>query len=377
MGVNLIIHFQSKPSKINIPQLAGSVKIAGMIIHRYITKEVLTNLIIALVGLNLFLMMEKVLRLSRILSGVGTSMGEMLWLILLIQPQLLMVTIPMAFLMSLLLTFGRLSMDNELIVLRTTGASFQRISSPVITLSIFLTILTLGVSLVVMPETMKKLRSEVNGLISKRLSSSIEPGVFFNMLEDMVLFVGSSSPSGKLEDIFIYDGRRGKQGVITARKGNLGTSGKNIHITLYDGTLSMTNGGTGTVIDFKRYDIDLNPEGELLGERKVEMRPDELLLRADKNPSERAAYFIEFHRRFSYPLLVLVIAFLGPGLSLLSGRTGKVGGFVTGIGIFVFYYILMAYTENMVKTGSLHHLFCWAPFLLLSMLSFVVFRRTQ
>lgn len=367
-----------KTNKKRIPlNRTGSVKIAGMIIHRYITKEVLTNLAIAVVGLNLFLMMEKVLRLSRILSGVGASMGEMLWLILLIQPQLLMVTIPMAFLMSLLLTFGRLSMDNELIVLRTTGASFQGISSPVITLSIFLTILTLIVSLIVMPAAMKKLRNEVNGLISKRLSSSIEPGVFFNMLDHMVLFVGSSSPTGELGDIFIYDGRKEKRGVITAKKGKVGASGKNIHIALQDGTFSMTNGGNGTVIEFGRYDIDLNPEGELLGERKVEMRPDELLRRADKNPSERADYFIEFHRRFSYPLLVLVIAFLGPGLSLLSGRTGRLGGFVTGIGIFVFYYILMVYTENMVKTGGLHHLFCWTPFLLLSILSFIVFRKTQ
>ena len=88
------------------------------ILYRSILKELLLTFFVSLASLNFILMMEKLLRLSRFLSGVGTSAADMIKMILLLQPQLFLLTIPMALLLSILLTYGRLNMDNEMVILR-------------------------------------------------------------------------------------------------------------------------------------------------------------------------------------------------------------------------------------------------------------------
>jgi lipopolysaccharide export LptBFGC system permease protein LptF len=72
------------------------------IIHRSILRELILTFILSLASLNFILMMEKLLRLSRFLSGVGTSILDMAKIILFLQPQLFILTIPMAFLLSTL-----------------------------------------------------------------------------------------------------------------------------------------------------------------------------------------------------------------------------------------------------------------------------------
>ncbi len=101
------------------------------IIHRSILKELVLTFILSLASLNFILMMEKLLRLSRFLSGVGTSILDMAKLILFLQPQLFLLTIPMAILLSTLLIYGRLNVDNELVILRMSGMNFRGISVPV------------------------------------------------------------------------------------------------------------------------------------------------------------------------------------------------------------------------------------------------------
>jgi lipopolysaccharide export system permease protein len=86
------------------------------IIHRSIFKELVLTFLLSLSSLNFIIMMEKLIKLSRILSGVGTSLIDMVRIILFLQPQLFLLTIPMALLLSTLLVYGRLNMDNELII---------------------------------------------------------------------------------------------------------------------------------------------------------------------------------------------------------------------------------------------------------------------
>src|SRR4030065_2726145 len=115
------------------------------IIHKSILKELIFTFIISLAFLNIILVMEKLLRLSRFLSGVGASVADIATIILYIQPQLLLLTIPMAFLLSTLLTYGRHSLDNELVILRTSGMDFSGISNPVFLPRIFCVFLNLAV----------------------------------------------------------------------------------------------------------------------------------------------------------------------------------------------------------------------------------------
>ena len=57
-------------------------------------------------------------------------------MLLLLVPQALAVTIPMAFLLGLLVAFGRLSGDSEWVALQACGVTLMRVLRPVLLLAV-------------------------------------------------------------------------------------------------------------------------------------------------------------------------------------------------------------------------------------------------
>ncbi len=53
---------------------------------------------------------------------------DMLKIIFYLQPQLLLLTIPMSLLLSTLLVYGRMDIDSEIISLKSSGMNFKKIS---------------------------------------------------------------------------------------------------------------------------------------------------------------------------------------------------------------------------------------------------------
>ena len=100
------------------------------IIYRTILKELLLSFLLTIAFLNSILMMEKLLRLSKLLTGVGASLFDITRVIILLQPQLMLLTIPMSLLLSTLLVYGRMNMDNEIIVMKASGMNFRRSPYP-------------------------------------------------------------------------------------------------------------------------------------------------------------------------------------------------------------------------------------------------------
>ncbi len=351
-----------------------------MVIYRYITREIVLTFIISVIGLNMVLMMEKVLRLSRLMSGLGASYTDMAWMFVLIQPQLLVLTIPMAFLLSVLLTYGRMDFDNEVTVLRSSGMSFRELTRPVFCFSAFLLALSLLVSLFLVPSSGKALREELNRVLRERAPMSIEPGVFFTSFKGFLVMVSEKRDDGTLGGIFISDRRNpGSERIIVAREGRLFLDGEmQPGFSLTDGTLHMVDEEGSTVLDFAEYRFSLRLKGEIFNRKKGEMTLPELYRRASAGPPGTAAgYFIELHRRLSFPFLVMALAFLAPSLALRAGRRGRTGGFLIGLLVFTVYYVALMYFENLVRTGRVHHLACWMPFAVLAVIAFLLYRKEE
>lgn len=345
-----------------------------MIIKRYILKELIVSLLISIVGLNLILMMEKLLKLSRVLSGVGASVPEMLKVIGLIQPQLLGVTIPMALILSVLITYGRLCFDHELIVLRSSGMRFKDIFRPVMYISAILILASSSISLYLMPESARMLREDINRLIRERAPLTIEPGVFFNTFNGVTLLVHDKEAPDRFRGVFISDSRRrSTENVIVAEEGILSARDSNININLTNGTIHSLSRNGSTEIRFSEYNLNIKIAGDMVGRKRNEMMVDELYREIKKGSTEKINYLIELHRRFSFIAVIISISFLAPPLSLIAGRAGRLGGFITGLLLFASYYVLLTYAENLVRTGRANHMACWAPFTLLTAVSVILY----
>jgi len=97
------------------------LKITPKIIDRYILKEILVPAGIGVGVFTFVFLVSKLFRVTEMVVDKGIPLGYAIKLFLCLIPAFLVFVIPMAFLLGVLLALGRLSADNELIALKTSG----------------------------------------------------------------------------------------------------------------------------------------------------------------------------------------------------------------------------------------------------------------
>ncbi len=355
------------------------MKIRIYTIHKEMLKELVLTFLLSLIALNFILMMEKILKISRLFSVVGASLFDMLAIILYLQPPMLIFTLPMSLLMATLLTYGRLNTDNELIILRASGMTFKGIAAPVFALGISCFLTGMLVSFYLSPLSMIKLRETISNVITTRAPAAIEEGVFTTLFKDIVLFVKEKPEADRMREIFIYDERNKKEPrVVTAKEGRISAvDGVDIAFYLKDGYMQIAKGDSSTEIFFARYQMSLNLAAEQPAKKDRELTPFELLRETKKaQPQQAVSLFLELHRRLSLPSVCLILMLLGPTLSLFAGKSGRLGGLTLGLLIFAVFYALLIYGENLAMAGKIpHYIAAWIPTVILGLFSIGVFKR--
>jgi lipopolysaccharide export system permease protein len=350
-----------------------------LLIHRSILRELCVTFLFSLLFLNFSLMMEKLLRLSRILAGVGASFADLGKIILLLQPQLCILTIPMSLLLSVLLTYGRMNADNELAILKASGMSFRAAARPVVYLGSVCLLVSLLMSFYLGPSGASLLRTSITEILTTRAPLTIEEGIFNTSFKDVMLLVRERPELHRLVGIFVVDERnKSEQRIIIAREGTIEPGNEALGLTLRDGRVYLTKGSTVTEIGFRSYRFELSPSAQPTEKRMSEFTPFELISRASESQSRSLLYYLEFHRRLSMPAICLIIIMLGPPLALMAGKSGRLGGLTLGLLVFVVYYSTLLYGENLARSGTVPHVVgSWLPFLLLACGSGLIAYRAQ
>ncbi len=349
------------------------------LLHRSILKELVVSFLLSAVFLNFTLMMEKLLRLSRLLSSVGASPLDVAQVILLLQPQLLILTIPMAMLLSVLLTYFRLTADNELVIMRNIGMPFRLIARPVMYLGIACSLVSLSMSFYLSPVSSMMLREKVTDILVSRAPLAIEEGIFNTSFKDMVILVKDKPAPDRLSGIFIVDERKKDESkIIIAREGRIISGGDSLSFQLTGGHVYITGKNSFTEIRFGSYYFRLTPVLEQVAKKGSELTPFELIDQSKRMADKKVMYLLEFHRRLSMPGVCLIIIFLGPSLALIAGKTGRLGGLTIGLMVFAAYYSVMIYGENLARSGALPHFVgAWLSFVLLAAFSIFTFERVN
>ena len=257
--------------------------------------------------------------------------------------------------------------------------TFSNISKPVFIAGITCFFAALLISFYMGPMSMIKLRTTVSDVLRLRAPSAIDEGVFTTLFKDVVLFVREKPSENKLKDIFIYDERNKKDPrVLVAKEGSI-TVTEDFAVSFYlkDGFMHMAKDANSTEIFFAGYNLLLNFAADQLAKKNSEFTPLELIKEAKKvSPPENVPLYLELHRRMSLPFVCLVLMLLGPPLALLAGKSGKLGGLTIGLLVFVVFYILLIYGENLARAGSVpHYAGAWAPAVIIGILSLATFRR--
>jgi lipopolysaccharide export system permease protein len=335
------------------------------ILDRYVAREVLAPFGMGVALLTFALVTGKLLKLTDMVVNHGVSIGEVLGLIAFIMPAFLELTFPMAVLLGVLLGFGRMSGDREMIAARACGVSLYRIAVPVMIVALFVYALSSWFAFSIRPWANISLEQRLFYLTRTRMSAVLKEKVFNSAFKGMVVYVDQvSAGNGGLQGVMISDARTpDQQNTIIARRGLLIPDERSNQITLrlFDGSIFGVDGKTAAshVTSFNTYDLAIKPD-EAFG--STWLSPDEMsytaLLAAirDGRASGERNYQAETElaRKYMIPVATLLFAMLGVSLGLKPARGGQSERFGVSVALFFFYYSLMRVGQTLGERGVLN-----------------------
>jgi lipopolysaccharide export system permease protein len=174
------------------------------LLDRYIFKGVLFTCLAA-AGLFAFLLI--LVNMTRDLIGPvmagQISVEAFVQLVLLLVPFVVSYALPMGILLGVLLTLGRLSADNEVTAMRSTGVSFTRIARPVIFLGLLGAAAALEVNFELMPHARVVYDAELTRAERNNPLNFIVPRTFIRDFPGYVVYVGERQGSG-FKDFWLW-----------------------------------------------------------------------------------------------------------------------------------------------------------------------------
>jgi LPS export ABC transporter permease LptF/LPS export ABC transporter permease LptG len=334
------------------------------LIDRYLIREILPPFAIALLVFTFILIIPFILDLAEQLIAKGVAAPTVLRLAATLLPQALGLTIPMAFLIAILVALGRLSGDREIVVLMACGVSPYRLLRPVLLLGVLCAAATAWVMFDLIPNENQNFREITLRIVADRAEGQVRPREFFEDFPDTVLYVREIPAGGGWQDVFAANTKNVAQPIVfVAKRGRMvvDRAKKTIEMVLEEGTRHSTQAAdpaTYEVVRFQQMVLSLNPEsvfprtGPARGDRELSIT-DLQEKRAELEGRRQSAHnqIIEIHKKFSIPTACLVFALVGIGLGLSNRRDGKFASFVVGIIVIFAYYVVMYTAHAMAKGG--------------------------
>ena len=205
------------------------------LIDKFVSREVLVNVLFAIAVLSLVLVVGNIFRkLLPLLVNHDVPMEYLLAFIAYVLPFSLIFTIPWGLLTAILLVFGRLSADNELIAMRANGISVTRVCIPLAGIALVSTAICLWLNVQVAPAAQEKLRSTIFDLATRDPMALFGSDQVIDEFPGRKIYVGKKE-GNRLENITVFelDEKSLPMKVTFARSGRLEADLENKRILMH------------------------------------------------------------------------------------------------------------------------------------------------
>ncbi|MGH2454135.1 MAG: LptF/LptG family permease [bacterium] len=340
------------------------------ILDRYIVREVGAIFLFGIALFTLILTVNHIFFLARFAATEHIAVTTVVRLLLLRVPYFLAFSLPMALLLGVLLTFGRLSDRNEVVAMRTSGISLIRVALPVLAGGLAVSLSGIALNEWVVPLAEERYRTEFLSAGSRSLAP--QSYLLFREREGSrisVYYARRVAPGGEtMEGLTANQFEEDRLvRVIEAARARYGPGGWDLE----DGTMHLLGGPQLVSVAFQRIKASIRrtPAEILIGQKD----PSEMTiaeLRAYMGVLRRTGesiveYLVYLHSRFALPASSLIFALLAVPLGLRPHRSGSSIGLGLTIVILLVYYLLMNSTLALGHSGRLSPaLAAWSPNLL-------------
>jgi LPS export ABC transporter permease LptF/LPS export ABC transporter permease LptG len=330
------------------------------ILDRYIVREIVRHAFLGLLIFTFVLFVPKLVRLMELFVRHSGSGSQILTLFLCIIPGILVFTIPMAVLIGVLLGLGRMSMDSEIIALTSLGISRKRILLPVGVLAVVGAVLTLLMTLVLAPRSLRAFRDIEASLLVSQISFQVQPRVFDERFPHLVLYINDVAASGThWHGVFLFEtgGESGSR--ITLAEDAIVIAEPQLdklELHLNAGTtheFQRENPDQYSVTAFARSDWPIEFSSLTTARQRTLSNPERSLsdLWHDNGPHWREAR-VEINQRFAFPFACFAFALIAVPIGAQPRRGGRAAGTLLSVLIIAGYYLLFIIGAGLARQGA-------------------------
>jgi lipopolysaccharide export system permease protein len=362
------------------------------LLSRSLALEILPPFFIGLAAFTFILLIARILKLIELVVTRGVAFLEIGKLFSLILPTFLELTVPMAFLLAILLGLGRLAGDQELLAMKASGISPAQILLPIAVIAAVIAATTLALTLFARPAANLALKKELYNIATRRVATALKEKVFNDDFPKILLYFEEIIPPGNTaQGVLIVDKRnRDGESVILGKVALLTTDEESgtLGLRLFDGSIyeRAKNRLGFSQTRFNIYDFKFDLDELIAPIRRKEIGPKEMsarrLLRAIQEKQNEGVSAIpermELHQRISLGFVPLLFCFLGVSLILLPrpSRANRAWGLMLCLFWLLVYYALLALGKALGDKGLLHPLpALWLPNLVIGLIALLFFRK--
>ncbi len=366
-------------------------------IDTLLIRAILPPFLLALIVLTFVVFIQQLGRLSELLvtrnaapDTIAIIAGSML-------PGILIFSLPLSFLIGILIGLSGLSGESQIIALRACGVPLRSLFRPILFMGLMVGLLTGFLAIKVLPETTDVFYSLKDRINLRQAISQIQPRVFVEGFPNLVFYLDDlAADRQRWSRVFLLDNTDPRSPrTILAREGSWVTDSEanRLQLHLEQGTIyevDPDNPGKDKLSIFATTDIPIellknqpNGNGKVFDaarQRKAfEYKTLDLWRGIDGATREEALeQQIELHRRIAIPFSVLGFSLLGLTLGVSTQKGGRTSGFVISLLLVIFFYVLFSNGLGLARIGRIAPwLGAWGANLILTSLGLLLLTRAE
>jgi len=384
------------------------------ILKSYILKEHIPPFLISLMVVTFVLLSDKIIDLLKTIIEKKLPLSTVIELFALSLPYMLALSIPMAVLVATILAFGRMSVDREIIAIKSSGVNVYAMIGPLLVAAVMLTGLMVYFNHWFLPNTNHKLKNLMLEIAYYKPMTIIEENKYTNFMNYTVFCKGNSD--SLLTDVLIYDRSQSKfPRIVYAKTGNVVQmdNGNSLQIILNNGEMHERNErepGKYQKTSFSQYIINVRDLGNNTDFFETGYRSDremtypqlkasikdykqELVLKSKEiqgldnrlglNSFKEYGYLkdvelrrlqsmkqisssrvdelkdtigsmeVELHKKFAISFAIIIFILIGIPLGLMTRTSGIGMAFSVSSVIFLVYYVALNSGEQLADKGMM------------------------
>jgi len=326
------------------------------IISRYVFKEMMPPFVVSVLVLTFIFLMTQILDITNLIVNQRADIISVLLLLVYSMPYFLIFVMPMSVMLAVLLTFLRLSSDNEVVALKAGGYSTYGLLPPIFLFCLMGFLVTSFMSIHALPWGRLSFKSLAFEVAKSNIDLALKERTFNESFRGVTLFVSEVDMRDRaLTDIFLRDARRSDAvSTVVAPKGHYYSNPEKLtfQLRLYNGVINQVDLDEKSwhSIEFETYDFNLDLARAMSSVKDGPKDEEEMSLAELRQALREASvkddqYYLtlmEYHKKFALPFACFVLGFIAVPLGIQSKDAKRSFGIILGLLVFLFYYVVLS-----------------------------------